>query len=363
MYKEGMAVIKYTKDSFLNPEALVSRDISAAFVSALAEKRSNILDSTAATGIRGIRYYLEGTSGKVVFLDMNRKAFPSTKKNVAFNKVKGIVLNKSIQEFANTTKDKFDFIDLDPFGGVTPYIYDLMKISRGGTYLMVTATDTAVLCGADHKACVRLYDARPMHNELCQEIALRLLIGYITRIAAQFNFGVEVMLSFSYLHYMRVFLRLEHGTQAALDSVRELGYAYYCNRCLYRGVHKSTLPEVGKCRLCKNALDTAGKIWLGNLYQKDTMELMAGEMERGVAKGRFDVKSLQFLNRLSEEFDYPLFYSVSRLTKKMGIGAVSPNLVIERLVKGGYHASRTHLGKNAIKTDAGVEEVKRCIKV
>ncbi len=211
MYKEGSAAIKYTKDSFLNPEARISRDISAAFVSALAEKGSSIVDSTAATGIRGIRYYNESGSKKVVFLDMNRKAFASLKKNVVSNKVKGTVLNKSIQEFANTTKDKFDFIDLDPFGGVTPYIYDLMKMSRGGTYLMVTATDTAVLCGADYRACVRLYDARPMHNELCQEVALRLLIGYITRIAAQFNFGVEVVLSFSYLHYMRVFLRLRHG--------------------------------------------------------------------------------------------------------------------------------------------------------
>ena len=306
---------------------------------------------------------LRELAGKVVFLEMNRKAFSSLKKNVASNKVKGIALNESIQEFANTTKDKFDFVDLDPFGGVTPYIYDLMKVSKGGTYLMITATDTAVLCGADHKACVRLYDARPMHNELCQEVAIRLLIGYIARTAAQFNFGIEVMLSFSYLHYMRVFLRLRHGPQAALDSVRELGYAYYCNRCLYRSVHKSTLPEVGKCKLCGSDLDTAGKIWLGSLYQRETTELMAGEMEKGVASGRFGAKSLQFLNRISEEFDYPLFYSVSRLTKKMGIGAVSPNLVIERLVKKGYHASKTHLGKNAVKTDADIETVKRCIKM
>lgn len=363
MYKEGSASIKYTKDSFLNPEGRVSRDISAAFVSALAEKNSSILDSTSATGIRGIRYYLEGASGKVTFLEMNKNSFSSTKKNVIFNKVKGTVLNKSIQEFANTTRDRFDFIDLDPFGGVTPYVYDLMKISRGGTYLMVTATDTAVLCGADHKACVRLYDARPMHNELCQEVALRLLIGYITRIAAQFNLGVDVKFSFSHLHYMRVFVRLVHGTAAASNSVRELGYAYYCNGCLYRSVHKSTLPEVGKCKVCGGVLETAGKIWLGDLYQKSTVELMAAKMENGVSTGRFDVKSLEFFNRLASEFDYPLFYSISRLTKKMAIGAVSPNLVIGRLVKRGYNASKTHLGKNAIKTDAELEVIKRCIKM
>ena len=47
----------------------------------------------------------------------------------------------------------------------------------------------------------------------------------------------------------------------------------------------------------------------------------------------------------------------------MGIGAVSPNLVIERLKKKGYHASKTHLDRNGIKSDADIDTIKRCIKM
>ncbi len=211
MYREGNAAIKYACRSFLNPDALLSRDISVAFVASVADRHTRILDSTAATGIRGIRYYLETPSKDITLLDMNDGAFADLKKNISFNKVKAKAIGKSIQEFANTSKEKFDIIDLDPFGGATPYIYDLMKISKDGTHLLITVTDTAVLCGADYAACMRLYDARPMHNELCQEVGLRLLIGYVARVAAQFNFGIDVLASFSYLHYMRIFVRLRHG--------------------------------------------------------------------------------------------------------------------------------------------------------
>jgi tRNA (guanine26-N2/guanine27-N2)-dimethyltransferase len=84
-----------------------------------------------------------------------------------------------------------------------------MKIAGNGTELMVTATDTAVLCGADREACMRLYDSRPIHNELCHESGMRTMVGYIARTAAQFNFGIKVALSFSYMHYIRAFVRLE----------------------------------------------------------------------------------------------------------------------------------------------------------
>jgi tRNA (guanine26-N2/guanine27-N2)-dimethyltransferase len=357
MYKEGKAAIKYTKDSFLNPDALISRDISIAYVAAFADKKSSILDATSATGIRGIRYYLETKSRDVTLLEMNEKSFISTKKNVAFNKVKVKALGKSIQEFANSTDKKFDFIDLDPFGGVGPYVYDLMKISRSGTHLMITATDTAVLCGADYKACLRLYDARPMHNDLCQEVGLRLLIGYVARIAAQFNFGIEVNLSFSYLHYMRVFLQLHHGSKNALETIKNMGYVYYCNNCMHMKIEKSFLSTTNKCERCGNIVETAGKVWLGDLYNNEAVAAMIAQMKDGYSQNGID-----FLTKISKEEQIPLYYSIPRITGKMGIGAVSPNKVIDALVKKGFIASKTHLDKSSIKTDADIEEVKLCIR-
>ena len=358
MYKEGKAIIRYASESFLNPEALVSRDISVAFAGVLATEKSAMLDATSATGIRGIRYYLETPSRKLTFLEINRGAYASLKKNVRANKVKANVLNCSIQEFANSSKEKFDIIDLDPFGGITPYIYDLMKISKGGTCLFVTATDGAVLCGADYKACLRLYDARPMHNELCQEVGLRLLIGYVARIAAQFNFGIEILGSFSHLHYMRAFIRLRHGSIEANKSVRQLGYVHYCNKCLDVGIEKTAFPSSNRCASCRAVLELAGKIWLGNLKDNDMMKLVIdrmNDMECGE-------KSIKFAESLASELDVPLYYSIPRFTKRMGIGSVSTNRLAEMLERKGFSTSRTHMSGLSIKSDASSKELKSMIK-
>ncbi len=358
MYKEGKAIIRYTSGSFLNPEALVSRDISVAFARALAGRKSSILDSTSATGIRGIRYFLETPSKKVTFLEMNRSAYASLKKNVGANRVKADVLNCSIQEFANSSKEKFDIIDLDPFGGVTPYIYDLMKISKGGTCLFVTATDGAVLCGADYRACLRLYDARPMHNELCQEVGLRLLIGYIARMAAQFNFGIDVLGSFSHLHYMRAFIRLRHGSGEANRSVKQLGYVHYCNRCLDMGIERSAFPSSSRCSACGAALDISGKVWLGSLKDGQVMKSALDNMRRM----KCGDKSIMLAESLLNELDVPLYYSIPKFTKKMGIGSVSMGRLAEMLGKRGFASSRTHMSSLSIKSDVSPKELKAMIK-
>ena len=142
MYKEGDARIKYADGAFLNPKAAISREISIAFVKSLAKKTTCVLDTTAATGIRGIRYCLEDGIRDLTLLEINANAYKAMRRNLKFNGVKATALNTSVQEFANTCNKQFDVIDLDPFGGVAPYIYDLMKISRDGTHLIATATDT-----------------------------------------------------------------------------------------------------------------------------------------------------------------------------------------------------------------------------
>jgi tRNA (guanine26-N2/guanine27-N2)-dimethyltransferase len=290
---------------------------------------------------------------------MNKDAYASLKKNIAFNKIKANAINCSIQEFANTTDKKFDAIDLDPFGGATPYIFDLMKISHNGTQFMITVTDTAVLCGADYKACMRLYDARPMHNELCQEVGVRLLIGYVTRIAAQFNFGVDVIASFSYLHYMRIFVQLRHGSKPALESIKKLGYVYYCNKCLNRGYEAGAFPTQ-TCKLCGSPVDISGKVWIGNLYEKPMLESMKSQMLK--SPKLYEQKSIDFIDEISKEIDIPLYYSISRLTKKLGIGSVSIVKLTEMLEQKGFVVSRTHMSPNSIKTNANVEIIKTCIK-
>ena len=355
MYKEGAAKI-YTKSAFINDKARLLRDISVAMAYMNSEK-SNALDATAATGIRGIRYFLESGFKKITFLEINKNVYNTLLKNVSSNKVDGNPVNQSIQEFANTSKESFDLIDLDPFGGIQPYIYDLMKISKDGTLFFVTSTDTAVLCGAHKNACIRLYNSVPMHNEICHETGLRIMIGYIAAIAAGFNFGIEMYLSMSYKHYMRVHLKMNHGAKNAMVSLKELGFARYCNNCGFRN-YKRGIPEKEKCRYCGSSMELSGPMWLGPLHNKKIVDDVIAIIDRNKGLTNSEKKVLK---EISDELDIPLYYSVPKLTKRLGIASISPSKVIESLRQKGYMASLTHFDNNSIKTNAEFDVIKNSI--
>ena len=220
LISEGKARL-YTGDNvFYNPEMKTLRDVSVLFLKAISTKRKRVLDATAATGVRAIRYALEAGAKDVTLLDINARAARVAKKNVGFNHLKFEVLNLSIQEFANTHRGSFEIIDLDPFGSPSPDVYDIMKLCWDGTILMITATDTAVLCGAHEAACVKIYGSKPLHNEMCKEVGIRILLNYVSKMASQFNFGIAPLVSISDRHYMRIFIRLEYGATKAIGSVK-----------------------------------------------------------------------------------------------------------------------------------------------
>ena len=356
MYAEGKARINQGR-AFLNPKARFLRDTSVAFVAKNAGERSTVLDATAGTGIRGIRYYLETGAKRVTMLDMNRSAFNAARRNAAANKVKAKVLNTSVQEFTNTTKERFDFIDVDPFGGITPYVYDIMKVVKDGTYLMLTATDTAVLCGAHADACIRLYGSKPLHNELCHETGIRVMINYVAGIASQFNFGIEAVLSLYYAHYMRVILRLSHGSTRAASSLANTGYVHFCNSCGCWETEKGMVPKQRDCANCGQRMPAYGRMWLGPLYEKRQMKAMSGILKRmnlGTTEARI-------FDTVLREYDAPLFYSLPRMTKRMHMASVKPSGVVSRLKRMGYTVTRTQFDDTGIKADAGIAALRKAI--
>ena len=355
LYHEGSAAILQGKSAFLNPKMSILRDISVSMVNAIGSEGKSLLDSTAATGIRGIRYAMECGLEDITLIDINEKAVTSIKSNLKRNKVRAKVFGKSIQELAGSGAGPFDVIDLDPFGSPVPNIHDLLKMSHDGTLLMVTATDTAVLCGAHMSACIKLYNARPMHNELCKEAGIRILLGFAAKSAAQFNLGIEPLLSISDMHYMRIFMILRKGAERAVTSVNQLGYAGSCGTCHAFSTSTGVVPRLtGRCSNCGSDEDLAGPLWLGRLYDKSKVSkaiTFAGAMPEAKA----------ILERLHKELDIPFFYSIPKMTKSMGIGSVSSLRVIESINKSGYPATPTQFEKDAVKTTAPLSAVGKTV--
>ncbi len=343
-YEEGLASI-VDGPSFLNPLSRFPRDMSVSILSCFTGKKT-LLDSTAATGIRGIRYAKELGFEDVTFLDINEEANKSVIKNMEVNGVTGNALNQSIQHFANTSEMRFDIIDLDPFGSPVPNLYDLMKVSRDGTLLLISATDTAVLCGAQPRACIKLYGSVPLHDELCHESGIRILVAHAAKVAAQFNFGIEVVFSFFYRHMVRIAILLRHGAAAADFSIDKIGYAYHCKQCRNVDTRKGPFTDSNKCSFCGGNYVVGGGMWIGNLYDPEVKLKSIDYFKRAgfPDSGICDI--------ISGEIDLPFFYSLPVLTRIAHLPSVSPRVVVELLKGEGFLASLTHMEKESVKTNA-----------
>lgn len=353
--REGKANILISDGVFYNPKMKELRDISVMLVKARKHRKAKLLDSTTATGIRGIRYALESGVKELTMLDVNEQAAKNARANAARNKLKARVENSSIREFTASCKEAFDIVDLDPFGSPAPYLYDLLRVCRDGTLLMVTATDTATLCGAEGQACERVYGSRPLHNELCHEAGIRILMGYITRTAAQLGFGIEPMLSISAMHYMRTFVTLKKGAKDAVDSVRKMGFGTYCWNCHEFSVTKGIAIKENRCNYCKKEVQNFGPIWISSIQDKKVLARML--------KYASDYPdAVKLLKTISEEVDTPFFYSIPKITSHLGISSVPQDKVLEILRKRGT-ASKTHFEDTGIKTDADINEIVKAVKM
>lgn len=348
---EGKAKFYTDGNVFYNPEMTTLRDISVLFLKVISTKRKRVLDATAATGVRAIRYALEAGAKDITLLDINENAAKMAAKNMKLNRLKFKVLNQSIQEFAGAHRGSFEIIDLDPFGSPAPQLTDILKLCWDGSVLMITATDTAVLCGAHEAACVKIYNSRPLHNEMCKEVGIRILLNYVSRTASAFNFGVVPLISISDRHYMRIFIRLEFGAAKAIGSVKSTGLGAFCRKCYAFKFANGVAPLLcGRCKNCGNRLEAFGPLWLGKLYDKLITSKMLGIGDIGI------------LREINDELDVPMLYSVPKITEALGFSSVSHYKTIEKLKEMGRLATTTQFDKDGIKTDASPKEVFGAVK-
>jgi tRNA (guanine26-N2/guanine27-N2)-dimethyltransferase len=145
---------------FYNPHMEFSRDISIAIARILKPKR--FCDLLAGSGARGIRIANE-TGCETTVNDINPEAFKLIERNKELNKVDVNATNLDANQLLS--REKFNFIDIDPFGPPVHFIDSALRSIRDKGVLAVTATDTSALCGTYPKACRRKYDATPLKTD------------------------------------------------------------------------------------------------------------------------------------------------------------------------------------------------------
>ncbi|VVC71884.1 tRNA (guanine(26)-N(2))-dimethyltransferase [uncultured archaeon] len=312
--------------------------------------------------MRAIRYAKEGGGaiGELFLVDLNSGAARACRKNLKENKVKGKVVHNTFERFACSEEARkgFGFIELDPFGSPVPLLYDAIRLSRDGTILSITATDTAVLCGAHPKACLKNYQAKPLNACCCHEVGARILLGKIARTASEFSFGVKPLFSLSHQHFFKVFVKLEGGADGAVESIKALGFVAHCNKCLHMEWRKGVAnPLPQKCPECGETPEYAGPLWLGEIHDKALLEKILS-LDDGKDREIGKVASLMAI----ESTLPPFYFELHLLAKRLSIGAVRPVRVCESLRKLGFKCGGTHFHTNSVKTDAPKNRVEAVMK-
>ena len=355
---------------FYNPAMEFNRDLAVLAMQTYQRtlgREISVCEPLTGCGIRGIRFAVEVEGVRKVFVnDINPEAAKLALFNVERNKLASSVLvanedaNLFVSRYAAPRK-RFDYIDIDPFGSPVPYLDAALRALRNGGLLALTATDMAPLCGVHPNACVRKYGGKPLRTEYCHELAVRLLVGCLTMMAAKHEIGVEVLLSYSTDHYIRVYVVVRHGARLADKNVRTMGYVLHCFSCFHRETSRGIVcPLRRDCAECGAKLNVAGPLWLGGIADENFCSLMKREADgRGLKQER---RIIKLISLIQDEAAAPAtYYVVDKICDKVNLSVPPLTKVVNGVRRAGFQAALTHFNSRGIKTSAPANVVKEVI--
>ena len=351
---------------FYNPHMELNRDLSILAIQVFQKQENrniDICDLFGGSGIRGIRYKneIDGVEN-VAINDISELANEYEKHNIELNNLEDIeVYQHDASMFLRMKRGEFDVIDIDPFGTPSPFLDSAGYCSRRNSLLCVTATDTSALCGTYKEPCIRKYNAKPYKSEYCHENGIRILAGFVALTLAKYSKCIDIKMSHSTEHYMRLYIKIEKGSKKSDETLKNIGYISHCRNCLHRQTSKGLASAIEEnCPVCGEKLVHAGPLWLGNIQDKEFIQKMIDESEN--KKINTEKQALKLLNSCLHEADAPAtFFDIHSICKSLKISAPKLDLIFDELKNKGFIAIKTHYNPLGIKTDANISDLKKIL--
>ena len=351
---------------FYNPHMELNRDLSILAIQVFQKQENrniDICDLFGGSGIRGIRYKneIDGVEN-VAINDISELANEYEKHNIELNNLDDIeVYQHDASMFLRMKRGEFDVIDIDPFGTPSPFLDSAGYCSRRNSLLCVTATDTSALCGTYKEPCIRKYNAKPYKSEYCHENGIRILAGFVALTLAKYSKCIDIKMSHSTEHYMRLYIKIEKGSKKSDETLKNIGYISHCRNCLHRQTSKGLASAIEEnCPVCGEKLVHAGPLWLGNIQDKEFIQKMIDESEN--KKINTKKQALKLLNSCLHEADAPAtFFDIHSICKSLKISAPKLNLIFDELKNKGFIAIKTHYNPLGIKTDANIRDLQKVL--
>ena len=352
---------------FYNPVMSTNRDTAVLALRAHQKtlgRPVTVCEPMCGSGVRGIRLALEAEGvASVVMGDLSPTALKVAQVNSRLNGVSDLVnlrlLDASLLlSLHGYPGGRFSYVDVDPYGSPAPFMDPAMAATENHGLLAVTATDMAPLCGVNPRACLRKYGGRPLQGEFCHEVAVRLVAGALVRRAAVYETAATPVFSYYADHYVRVYTRLDKGARGADEALTQMGFIKYCPVCLHREASENNSAE--PCPGCGTLMTVGGPMWLGELADESFTEAMREEATKleHLAQSR----AAELLEKASAEIGYPPgFYEIDKICSLAGAPSVSTGEALSRIRSGGFRVVQAHYSDRAIKTDAGVDDLKKLL--
>ena len=298
-----------------------------------------ILEALSASGLRSVRFAKEISGIKqIIANDFDETAVKFIKRNIEHNNVAEIIVpscaDASLLMYQNRkAKDRFNVIDLDPYGSATQFLDAAVQSIHNGGLLCVTCTDVAILCGNAPETCHAKYGSMPLRASYSHEMALRIVLRCIESHANVYSRYIVPLLSVSVDFYVRVFVQVFTSQNAVKDSATKISLVYECTGCGVTSFQQmatkvptgsnnfkyvtSNGPPVGEtCSHCGGRHRVGGPIWTGPLHDLVFVENMLKSVQTIKESLKTSDRIIGLLNLIMEELpDRPLYYVVDDLCR------------------------------------------------
>lgn len=394
-----------------------------------------ILDALSASGLRALRYAHEiPFVTSVTSNDLLKAAVESIKLNVQHNGLESKInvshddalahmytlISKELRRRDAHGKpvksDKYDVVDLDPYGSAAPFLDAAVQSVRDdGGLLCVTCTDSGVWASNGYpEKCYALYGGVPVKGWFSHEVGLRLILHAIESAAAKYGLAMEPMMSLSIDFYIRVFVRIRKSPAMVKFQGGKNMVVYNCDSgcgawttqplmrnkpaankkgsgVFYKHVFAQgpTVPEKG-CEHCGSTMHLAGPMYAGRIQSPPFIERVLAELEEAPAgvygtteriRGMLQTALEEIMlspeemkeEKADEEADAPAPKPKQTASREAELAAIDPypfyvhpsalagtihcQTPPENHFKGalrglGYRVTRSHCKPGSIKTDA-----------
>lgn len=354
LIKEGKAEFEIKdfllKKEFYNPAMSIVRDLNVLITSIFSNKNSKYLDLLSSIGANSIRIAKE-VGIKVYANDISKDAIEKLKLNAQKNNVNIEILNFDAKCLFTNLKEKFDFIDIDPFGSPIYYLPFITKFLKKNSILSLTATDTATLFGLKPLTCLRRYGIFCNKNDFEREVGIRVLITSSFLLLSKYKILAIPIFAFSEKHFVKIYFKIDFGKEKINNFLKNFGSISYCMNCLNK--------EIGikeKC-VCGKEFNHIYPIFIKSYIDKNILEKIENELENRKYFQNYEKIKKTIETLKNEDLNVPWYFDLHLVAKIYKTKCIAINEICEKLNKKGFYASKCFLNSKAIRTNASIKNI------